>query len=104
MADDVALRSCAGRHLLHVAAAHFLQRIAGQHMNVPGLRVHRRRRAFCDFKDLLDHGAWHRLFLEAAHALAGLHECFEFHSSALALSFRVMAGLDPAIHVFLAVE
>jgi hypothetical protein len=85
VADDVALHLRAGHHLLHVAAAYFLQRRPCQRMNMPGLRVHRRRRAFCDFDDLLDYRAGDLLLLEAAHTFARLHECFEFHSSAPAI-------------------
>src|SRR5262249_21151124 len=80
--DDVALHLGAAHHLLHVAAAHFLQRRAGQRMHMPGLRVHRRRRAFCDLEDLLDHRARDLLLLEAAHTFARLDQRLEFHSSA----------------------
>ena len=55
MADDVALGPGARDHLLHVAAADLFQRFAGQHMDVPGLRVHRRRRTLGAFDDRLDH-------------------------------------------------
>src|SRR5438552_3586496 len=79
VADDVALRLRARDHLLHVAAAHVLQRLAGQHMDMPGLGVHRRRRAFGDLQDFLDHRPRHGLVLETAHALAGLDQRLEFH-------------------------
>ena len=65
MADDVALWPWRLPTIsVHVAAAQFLQRLAGQHVDVPGLRVHRRRRAFGVFEDLLDHRARHGCFLK----------------------------------------
>jgi hypothetical protein len=56
VADDVALRLGARQHLLHVAATHFFERLAAQDVDMPGLRVHRRRRALGNLDDLLDDG------------------------------------------------
>jgi hypothetical protein len=58
------------------------QRRDGQHMDMPGLGVHRRWRALGDPDDLLDHGPRHRLFLESPHASARLYQRLEFHSVA----------------------
>ena len=79
MADDVALRLGARDHLFHVTPPHPLQRLAGQHVDMPGLGVHRRRRAFCNLQDFLDHRPRHGLVLETAHALARLDQRLEFH-------------------------
>jgi hypothetical protein len=79
MADDVALGLGARDHLLHVATAHLFQRLAGQDVDMPGLGVHRRRRALGDLDDVLDDGAGDRLLGEPAHALAGLNQRLEIH-------------------------
>src|SRR5438093_1330353 len=52
---------------------------AGQHMDMPWLGVHRRRRAFGGFKGLLDHRTRDGFFLDPAHALAGLDQRLDFH-------------------------
>src|ERR1035438_4172566 len=81
VADDIALRLGARHHLFHVAAADTLQRCTREYMDMPGLGVHRRRGALGDLDDPPADGARHRLFLEAAHAAAGLHQCLKVHFS-----------------------
>src|ERR1044072_1985072 len=80
MADDIALGLGARDHLLHVAAAHLLERLTGQDMDMPGLGIHRRPRTLGDVDDFLDDGAGNRLLLESAHAPAGLNQRLEVHS------------------------
>ena len=79
MADDVALRLGACQHLLHVAPSQLLERFACQDMDVPGLGVHRRRRALGDLDDIRDDGTGDRLLRKPAHALAGLNQRLEIH-------------------------
>jgi hypothetical protein len=47
---------------------------------MPGLGVHRGRRALGDLDDLLDNRARHRLLLETAYASASLYQRLEIHS------------------------
>ncbi|MEY9726558.1 hypothetical protein ABIA07_002459 [Bradyrhizobium yuanmingense] len=79
VADDVALDLGAAGHLRHVAATHLLQRMTREHMDMPGLGVHRRGRALGALDDRLDHRARHRLVLETTHAAARLDQRLEFH-------------------------
>ncbi len=74
--DDVALDLGAGDHLLHVAAAHLLEQAAREHVDMPGLGVHRGRRALGAFDDRLDHRARHRLVLETTHAATRRNQRF----------------------------
>jgi hypothetical protein len=82
MRGDIALRLGAADHLLHVTPPDPLQRLSGQDVDMPGLGVHRGRRAFCHVDDFLDHGPGHRLLFETTHAFARLYQCLKVHSLA----------------------
>ena len=98
VADDVPFRFGAGDHLFHVAAAHALQRLAGQDMDIPRLGVHGGWRALGGLDDLFDHRPRHGLVREATHAAAGLHQRLVIHSPFLRFPQAALAGAsDPPL-------
>ena len=77
VAAELARRRHAGQVALGVAGADAVERRAGDHVEIPGLRVERRRRAHRDLDHLPDQGLRHRIALEAADASAPQNDVVE---------------------------
>ena len=68
------------RHVaLGVAGADAVQRLAGDDVEIPGLGVHRRRRAHRQADDFLDQRLRHRIGLVAADAPATEDDVIKLH-------------------------
>ena len=85
---NLALHLGPGQHPFGVAPADTFQRFAGNDMEKPGLRIHRRRRALGDFDNFLDDLFRHRVGFVATDTSSFANQGLEIHTNNLTKNLR----------------
>jgi hypothetical protein len=69
----VTLRLYSGHHIFRVAITDSIQWLSGDDIQVPRLRIHGGRRAFCDLDYFFYDLSWHGFILITPHAAPRLY-------------------------------